>query len=55
MVRSGNVALSLSNTPIVVGGADGSKDGAYSFVAASSQSLAATDAGGALAVWAVAP
>lgn len=42
---SGAVALTANNAPIVVGGVDGTKDGSYNFVAASTQSLSSTDTG----------
>ena len=42
---SGNVALTNNGAAVSVVGADGAQGGAYNFVAASSQSLSATDAG----------
>lgn len=42
---SGGVTLTATNTPLTTVGADGTKDGAYNFVTASTQSLNSTDAG----------
>ena len=42
---SGNVALTNNGAAVSVVGADGAQAGAYNYVAASSQSLSATDAG----------
>lgn len=42
---SGAVALTNNGAAVAAGGADGTKDGAFNFVAASSQSLSSTDAG----------
>ena len=42
---TGNVTLTNNGAAVAVAGADGSANGAYNFVAASSQSLSSTDAG----------
>lgn len=42
---SGGVSLTANNTPLAVAGPDGLLSDAYNFVAASTQSLSATDAG----------